>query len=262
MHGSVKQGQRRADNNKAEVPDLADIIIPFDLSRMLFGTAPPLFYLEILVRTAVVYTYSLVLIRWVGGRGIAQMSVVEFLLVIALGSAVGDSLFYPEVPLLHALATITNVVVINKALDVLIFQSRRAERFITGVTCEIVRDGVIDHEVIAARKLGQSELFEAMRQQQISNLGQLARAYLETSGHISFVLADSVRPGLSVVPPWSIESPRTVVPQDALPQRCNLACCTCGTVLLDLSSVPKKCPSCGARAWTFAQTPKAAKCSS
>ena len=46
----------------------------------------------------VIYAYSLLLIRWVGGRGIAQMSTVEFLLVIALGSAVGDAIFYPEVP--------------------------------------------------------------------------------------------------------------------------------------------------------------------
>ena len=43
------------------------------------------------------------MLRWIGSRTIAQLSTVEFLLVIALGSAVGDSMFYAEVPLLHAL---------------------------------------------------------------------------------------------------------------------------------------------------------------
>ena len=74
---------------------MEDPIVPFDLMRMFFGTDPALFYLEIVFRTFVIYAYALLLIRWVGGRGIAQMSVVEFLLVIALGSAVGDAMFYP-----------------------------------------------------------------------------------------------------------------------------------------------------------------------
>ena len=81
-----------------------DPVVPFDLTRMFFGTDPTLFYLEIVFRICAVYAYALLLIRWIGGRSIAQMSTVEFLLVIALGSAVGDAMFYPEVPLLHALS--------------------------------------------------------------------------------------------------------------------------------------------------------------
>ena len=82
-------------------------VVPFDLMPMFFGTDPTLFYLEIVFRTCVIYIYALLLIRWVGGRGIAQMSTVEFLLVIALGSAVGDAMFYPEVPIFHAMLVIT-----------------------------------------------------------------------------------------------------------------------------------------------------------
>ncbi len=83
--------------------------IPFDLARMFLGDAPPLFFLEILVRTLLIYGYTIVLIRWIGGRGVAQLSMVELLLVITLGSAVGDVTFYPDVPLLHAMAVITIV---------------------------------------------------------------------------------------------------------------------------------------------------------
>ena len=89
-----------------------ETVVPFDLVRMFFGTDPALFYLEIVFRTCLIYLYALLLIRWVGGRGIAQMSTVEFLLVIALGSAVGDAMFYPEVPILHAMLVITAVVVV------------------------------------------------------------------------------------------------------------------------------------------------------
>ena len=81
-------------------------VTPFDLQRMFLGEQPLLFYAEILVRTLIIYAYTLVMIRWIGGRGVAQLSMVEFVLVIALGSAVGDAMFYPDVPLLAAMLVI------------------------------------------------------------------------------------------------------------------------------------------------------------
>ncbi len=52
---------------------MSEPVVPFDLARMFLGTDPALFYLEIVFRTCVVCAYALLLIRWVGGRGIAQM---------------------------------------------------------------------------------------------------------------------------------------------------------------------------------------------
>lgn len=65
---------------------------------MLIGDEPPTFVLEIIIRTAIVYAYSLTLLQWLGSRAIGQLSTVEFLLVIALGSAVGDAMFIPTCP--------------------------------------------------------------------------------------------------------------------------------------------------------------------
>ena len=93
------------------------------------------------------------------------MSTVEFLLVIALGSAVGDAMFYPEVPLLHAMLVITIVILINKGLDILIFRFTTVEKAIDGKTAQIIRDGVIDVQTLRDRKLGRNELFQGLREQ-------------------------------------------------------------------------------------------------
>ena len=52
------------------------VAIPFDLGRMFLGEEPVLFLLEIAFRTVVIYVYTLVLIRWIGSRSIAQLSLV------------------------------------------------------------------------------------------------------------------------------------------------------------------------------------------
>ena len=109
-----------------------DPVTAFDFGRMLFGDEPPLFLLEIAVRTVVIYVYTLVLIRWIGSRSIAQLSLVEFLLVIALGFAVGDAMFYPDVPLVHCIVVITVVVLLDKALSYLVARNPRLEDVIEG----------------------------------------------------------------------------------------------------------------------------------
>ena len=51
-----------------------DPVAPFELGRMFFGEHPPLYYAEIVVRTVIIYGYTLALIRWIGGRSVAQLA--------------------------------------------------------------------------------------------------------------------------------------------------------------------------------------------
>jgi hypothetical protein len=56
----------------------------FDLTRILLGsieTAHPVFYLEVILRTIVMYLYTIFLARMVGQGGIGQIGPFEFVLV-------------------------------------------------------------------------------------------------------------------------------------------------------------------------------------
>lgn len=224
-----------------------DQILPFDWQRLILGDAPPLFLLEILFRTLIIWLWTALLLRWVGGRSIAQLSIVEFLLVIALGSAVGDSLFYPEVPLAHAMLVILAVVLLDKAVDHAIRRWRPVKRVVDGVPAEVVRDGRILCESMVARQIGTSELMERLRLNGIDNLGSIRRAYLEPSGALSLFRADPARPGLPIEPPVEIT--------DLPPPARGAACCVnCGFVA---SRAPETCPECGIGRWTRPVMPAA-----
>lgn len=182
-------------------------ISPFDLLRLFIGDQPPLFLFEIIFRTVVIYVYTLILLRWIGGRSIAQLSVVEFLLVIGLGSAVGDAMFYPEVPLMHAMLAITVIVLLDKAIDMLIRRYRTAKQIIDGGPVEVLRDGRILCDGLATREMGAAELTEILRLQGIRNLGEVGHAYLEASGQLSLFRADPPKAGLAIVPPLEVAPP-------------------------------------------------------
>lgn len=213
-----------------------DAILPFDLQRMFFGDTPPLFMAEIALRTLVVYAYTMLLLRWIGGRSVAQLSLVEFLLVIALGSAVGDSMFYPEVPLFHAMLVVTLVVVVSKGIDRLIMLSRRIKKVVDGRPSLVVRDGCVVMASLEERNLALSELYSLLRTQGVANLGEVRAAWLEPAGQLSVFRHDVPRPGLA------IEPPPEVVHAPPPPAECAAICCTrCGA---DTPTAP--CAECGA----------------
>lgn len=227
----------------------------FDWQRMLLGDEPPLYLLEILVRTLIIYVYTLGLLRWLGSRTIGQLSTVEFLLVIALGSAVGDAMFYPEVPLVHALAVITIVVLFNKGIDVVISRSRKAGRVIDGAAEQAIVDGVFCSAFLKSTSLGPTEIFQQLRERGVEHLGQVAQGYIEADGNFTAFLAKNARPGLPIVPPWEISKPERIDAKDSLAEDVKLACLHCGnTVAFKAGSSPGACLHCEHEHWTRAQT--------
>jgi uncharacterized membrane protein YcaP (DUF421 family) len=159
---------------------------PFDLQRMFLGDDYALLLLlEIGVRTAIMYIAALLLGRFLGKRGLGQLSPFEYLLVIAAGSAVGDPMLYFDVPLLHGILVLAGLVLCEKALTALVERSKSAERFIESVPALLVRDGSVLETNLKREGLARDELYGKLRESGVSNLAQVRLAYLEPSGRFS-----------------------------------------------------------------------------
>lgn len=225
-----------------------ETVIPFDWLRIFWGDAPPLFLAEITFRVLVIWLWTVLLLRWIGGRSISQLSLVEFLLVIALGSAVGDALFYPDVPLIHAMLVILLLVLLDKAVDLAIRRWQGAKRVIDGTPLEVIRDGRILCNGMTARGMGAPELMEILRLKGIENLAELRAAYLEPSGMVSIFRAETPGPGLRICPPIEVTTPEP-------PRPGGPACCRCcGHVAADSTA---SCAECGGKVWVRPELPVA-----
>lgn len=216
-------------------------VVPFDWHRMLIGTEPALFALEILFRTTVIWLWTMALLRWVGGRTISQLSLIEFLLVISLGSAVGDAMFYPEVPLFHAMLVIATVVVIDKAVDAAIRRFKPVKTIVDGLPVAVLKDGVLICDGMQTRKVGVAEVMELLRIRGVENLGSVRAVYMEPSGQVSVFPFREPRLGLSIVPPLEIEN--------EAPQSRSLCCANCGQGQISEGD----CSNCGQSKWVNAE---------
>lgn len=218
---------------------------------MFLGDFPPLYLLEIVFRTVFLYGWLLLMLRVVGRRGLAQLSVVEFSIVIALGSAAGDGLFYVEVPLVHAMLVILLVVVMQRGLAYLINTNETVETFVEGRPLCLVDEGLVVLEHTRRAGVSTEELFERLREEGIAQLGEVRFAFQEQSGRLSVFRyrPEAVRVGLALVPPHDLLAP-LVIPFSADPEAL-IACTNCGEVQAQgTSSLP--CPRCALEQWSRA----------
>lgn len=173
-----------------------------ELTRMFLGTQPPLFLLEVVFRTLVMYSYMLFAARFLGKRGTGQLTVFDFIVVILLGSAVGDPMFYDDVPLLHGIIVITIVVLVERALNHFTNRNAKLEEFIESTPTLLVKDGAVLHDALNKEEISLPELMMELRDKGIRNTGEVECAYLEPSGRMSVfrVQEGEERPGESTFP--------------------------------------------------------------
>jgi len=226
---------------------------PFDGQRLWLGDAPPLFLLEIAFRTGVMFLWVVLLLRLTGKRGLGQLSAVELAIVIALGSAVGDPMFYPEVPLLHAMLVTAIVVGLQRGLSLLVVRSEHVETFVEGTPIEVVRDGRISLSGCAGTGMSTEDLAQQLRVSGVRQLGEVQRAYFEQNGHLSVFRTPHPPSGLPIVPPWDLLLPRVITAGER--SGVALACLQCAAVQADdaARTVPA-CPVCGHTRFTPAVT--------
>lgn len=214
--------------------------------QLLLGEEDWSFLPAVALRTFVMFFVILIGLRVLGKRGVKHLSVFELGVIIGLGSAAGDPMFYRDVGLLACVVVFSVVLVLYHFLELTTTKNKRLEQAIEGAPHEIVRNGEIVLEAFNAEPFSEQELFMQLRLQHVSHLGQVRCAILEPIGEVStfFFPDDQVVPGLPILPTTKAE--KTI--RDAG----DYACRRCGKVA-PLAPGEHKCV-CGHDEWVRAST--------
>jgi uncharacterized membrane protein YcaP (DUF421 family) len=223
----------------------------FDIHRIFFGDAPYAFLLEILLRTVIMYAYTIFLLRILGKRGMGQLSTLELAIIISFGSAVGDPMMGVDVPIVHGLLVITTVAVLQIGMEKVINKHKKLENVMEGTPDCLVDSGVINLENLKKNELSHEDLLRSLRASQVDHLGQINKAIFETSGVISvlFLPPKKIRPGLSALPQDLIPKSWFITATSAHDADAYYSCNTCAYTVQSATSLPEKCDNCGEKCW-------------
>lgn len=165
-------------------------ITVFDWERLLVGQPPLLYMVEILLKAGTIFMLLVLVMRLIGKRGQRDLSPMQQMLLIALGSAAGDAMLYPEVPLAYAALILVGVTLLTVLLEELAERSRHVRDYIESRPRVLVRDGDVDHDALMRERTTRRELYAELRVKGARALSQVDLAVLEVTGDISVFLND------------------------------------------------------------------------
>ena len=177
------------------------MLLQIDWRTFLLGEEEWNFLYEVLLRSAVMFIVAITAMRILGRRGTKQ-GVFELVLIITLGSAAGDPMFYKKVGVLPAILVFVCVVVMYKVVNFLTARVQALDDLIEGTHARLVKDCRFAVENPELENLRHDELFEDLRLHGVKHLGQIDSAYIEASGQLSiyFLPDEKVEYGLPVIP--------------------------------------------------------------
>lgn len=211
----------------------------FDWSRVLMNELPYTFLFEVIFRVFVMFTILLIFLRLAGKRTVKQLSIFELVIIIALGSAVGDPMLYDNVGILPGILVVIVVITLYRFLTLISAKIKWLEIFLEGKPKCLIRKGEFVLDNFDKENLSQDEFFSELRMRSVSHLGQIEFAYLEKLGDISIFFVDDskVAFGLPILPELFDKRQRL------LSRASHYACTFCGHIsyIEKNSEICKRC---------------------
>jgi len=218
-----------------------------DWYRMLMGTAPTEFLLEVLIRTIIIYLFLLITLRLMGKRMGGQLTISELAVMLTLGAIVSVPMQIPDKGLLQGVLVLFCAFAFQRGITYLAAKSHKIELFTQGSESSLIKDGVMLSTKLDSMKISREQLLAVLRNQNIYNLGEVQRVYLEACGIFSVFKYDKAKPGLSLLPPddGNAEQDFDIIEE-------SIICLECGNPAPELPGKEKKCKNCQAENWGHA----------
>lgn len=146
--------------------------------------------LDIVLRTLVVYFFIVIGLRVFGKKELAQLSVIDLVLILLISNSVQNAMVGPDVTLLGGLIAAGSLFVVNYLLRNILYKNKRLDEFFEGDPLMLIYHGKPIVEHMAKAKITMSELEAAVREHGVDKVVDVDLAVLEVDGNISILSND------------------------------------------------------------------------
>ncbi|HJU59179.1 MAG TPA: YetF domain-containing protein, partial [Nitrososphaeraceae archaeon] len=142
----------------------------------------------VVFRTAIVTLLIVFVIKWLGNKGLGQLSTIELIIILGLGNAVSEPMLNPtEVSIPQGYTVIIIAIAIFKMYDYLTTKYRRFSKAIVSKPILLVKDGKILNEQLMKARISREEFESYLRLSGTDDISDIKSSYLEINGQVSFI---------------------------------------------------------------------------
>ncbi len=139
---------------------------------------------EKLIRAAVIYVFLVIALRLAGKREMAQLTTVDFVVLLAVSNAVQNGLIGADNTVTGAVIGASTLFVINAGAAYLFYRSKWWRHLISGRTRMLVRDGAIDWSAMRKERFTKADLKIELQNAGIFDVSEVQFARLEPNGTV------------------------------------------------------------------------------
>ena len=144
-------------------------------------------YLDIIMRSAVVYLFMILAFRIFGKRELSQLSIGDLVLIVLISNAVQNAMVGENTTLLGGLTAALVLFVLNKILNYLMFRYKGIRKMIQAEPILLIDNGILRKENLEKVYLSEDELYVALREHGVKEISEVRLSMLETDGNISVI---------------------------------------------------------------------------
>lgn len=145
--------------------------------------------LTVALHTAVIVALLLAALRTFGRRSLLQLTIVQTVAVLLLGSAVETAMVAGDTSLAAGLVSAAVLLLLNRAISVAFARLPRLRHRVAGVPVLLVHDGRVQPRQLRRAGLTEADLEEALRERGEDDVTSLRAVVLEPNGAIHAITA-------------------------------------------------------------------------
>ena len=142
---------------------------------------------EIVLRTAIVYLFLVIVLRLSGKRQVGQPSILELIVVLVISDAVQNSMVGDNTTLWGGMVAVLTLVALDRALGMISARSKRIRTTLEGEPRLVVRDGRILERALLDEDLTADDVQAAARAHGLTRVDEIRLGVLEIDGSISVI---------------------------------------------------------------------------
>ncbi len=144
-------------------------------------------FLTVALHTAAIYLFLIFMLRAFNRRQLGQLTVIDLVIIILLGSAVETAMVNANTTLVAGLISAGTLLILNRLFGLLFFRSKRLRHIVTCGPVLLVHDGQFVDERLKRAGLTRADVMEALREHEQADIANIRFAVLETDGSINVV---------------------------------------------------------------------------
>lgn len=139
------------------------------------------------IRTILLYSIVVLVMRLMGKRQIGELQPYEFVITIMISDLASLPMQDQRYPLLQGIVPIITLLFLKTLITQIELKIQSARNILDGSPCILIYNGKINYDALKKQQINLDELFEELRLAKCYNLNEIQYAILENSGQLSIL---------------------------------------------------------------------------